>query len=365
MYRYGNHLLFGKPATALFAVVISMCQVRAEDADVLAVRLPAQAQRTLDEYLRCVKNKDRAALKDLLYFVDEEDKRLFFAFSPKDLGLLGGAPIEVKKASDTCWLVVLDAGRLLELREVGTKWLVLCPIPGRLRFGLGKLSRAETARLLDQADMEHVQKETDTELEQRRARYLAVLDLKQRHRLNDFYSSAIPTENPAVLAGMSLADLRKAVILKLDAPNGLRFRIRPQSKVFLEGQPILAEFCLENVTDKPIRVRYKPAVEVINYSKAITARGSLVLPKGTTAVKPEDLSPYRGATFYPLAETELKISPKQTARITVDLRKYYDLPPARYSISGFLIPSQNEAARSDTESFEVKTATTSGGPKQE
>ncbi|MHC4180592.1 MAG: M56 family metallopeptidase, partial [Planctomycetota bacterium] len=307
----------------------------------VAAALPQRPRAVLDAYFRWVAERegDRdegSKLRKMLCFVDKQDERWFVAFGSHNGEIYvnseifpTGKPVECKRASDDCWLVVLDGGVLLELWRSDGKWRVLCPTPGRLRRGVGK--RTEATRPWHSGE---VQKESEAQLQRRRARYLAVLELSGRHRLKDMdrYFAGIPTTDPATLAGMSLDEFRKAVLLKLDAPFGLRYRVTAEAKSFGQREPVWVTFLIENVTDKPIKLKYRPSVKMLNRSAPMSG-GVRVFPKGYNVGDP-------GMTVYPFKESEAKIPPGQTYSTRVDLRKYYVLPSARYRISArFYAPS--------------------------
>ncbi len=342
-----------------------------ERTTVSTTQLPAGAARTMQAYQRSVAEADGEMLRDLLCFVDERDKELFLAFSPKDgehfarLGIFrSGKVLESKKASQDCWLVVLENNRLLELWQMGGEWRVLCPMPGHLRMAQGKLAREEGLRYLQTQEMQRVEEEDEAQLQRRRARYLALLDLKSRYPIGNLfmYYSGIPADNAAELSAMSVADFRKAVMLKLDAPSGLRYRVEPDSNVYEEGQPVVVTFVLENVTDRPLTVPYRPAVEIVDSSNTITARGALVFPKGTDIEKTDrNRSPYRGQRIHPFERRVVLIQPGEAVSSEVNLRDYYDLPPARYTVSAHLMVEGDEQrslwsgqARTDTVGFAVQ-----------
>ncbi len=301
----------------------------------MAMGLPEGPQAVLDTYSRCVAEGEAAKLREILCFVDKRDEKLFVAFSPQGDRINvrseifpAGKRIECKRASDDCWLVVLDGGFLLELWRSDGKWRVLCPTLGRQLFARAKLTKAETYRHLCSEEMKRVVDENNTQLERRRGRYLAAIDLSKRHRLYNLvrYCGGIPDKDPTTLIGMSLDEFRKAVVLKLDAPSGLRYRVTPEARSFGAEEPVWVTFLIENVTDKPIKLKYMPSVEVVNFSNAITARGALVFPKKHNVGE-------QGKFAYLFEEREVNISPGQTYTTKVDLRKYYVLPSAEYSIS--------------------------------
>jgi hypothetical protein len=351
-----------------------------DDPAAAATALPEGPQAALDAYSRCVAEREGerdegAKLRKMLCFVDREDERLFVAFSGKDKiyvrsGIFpSGKPVECKRASDDCWLVVLDGGVLLELWRSDGKWRVLCPTPGFERMARAKLTTAETPRHLRSVEMKRVQEESEAQLERRRARYLAVLELSGRHRLKDLhrYFAGIPTTDPATLAGMSLDEFRKAVLLKLDAPSGLRYRVIPEAKSFGEGEPVWVTFLIENVTAKPIKLNYEPSVEIVDWSSMITARGARVFLKGEDTAQRKN--PYRSKAVYPLKEREVNISPGKTHTAKVNLLDYYDLPPARYSISSRLDTPRNDegsfwhgSAMADTVLFVIGQPSPRGQP---
>lgn len=337
---------------------------------------PDEASQVLKEYLRCVEQGDAKFLEELLCFNDERDRELFIAFS-SSRGKIYIRPelfpnarlVEQKRAAEDCWIVVLEDGHLLELWKVEGKWKVLCPFPGRKRMAEAKLTRAETYRYLLAEEIRQVQSESDVQLRRRRQRYLAVLDLSGRHQIKHpaHYFSGIPTDDPAILSGMSNEQFRDSVILKLDAPDGLRYRVDPERKALIEGKPVFVTFFIENVTSGDIILEYRPAVEIVDSSNAITARGALVFPRG---VKVTELvkSPYRGKLAYPLKEREVKIAPGATFTIRVNLLEYYELPPARYTISSRIdIDNTGQGywrghAMSDTTSFEIMPLPAGGSP---
>ncbi|MHC4544128.1 MAG: HEAT repeat domain-containing protein [Planctomycetota bacterium] len=335
-----------------------------------------EVQKVLEEYLRCVEQGDAKSLEELLCFNDKRDKELFIAFSSSGGKIYVrpelfpyGRPVEQKRAADDCWIVVLDNGHLLELWKVDGKWKVLCPFPGRKRMAEAKLTRAETYRYLLAEEIQQVQSESDVQLGRRRQRYLAVLDLSGRHQVKHLahYFSGIPTNDPAILSEMSNEQFRESVILKLDAPDGLRYRVDPERKALIEGKPVFVTFFIENVTSGNIILEYRPAVEIVDSSNAITARGALVFPRGKKI--PEFIkSPYRGKIAYPLKKREVKIAPGATFTMRVNLLEYYDLPPARYTISSRIDIDNTEQgywrghALSDTTHFEIMPLPASGSP---
>ncbi len=301
----------------------------------MAMGLPEGPQAVLDTYSRCVAEGEAAKLREILCFVDKRDEKLLVACSPQGDRINvrseifpAGKRIECKRASDDCWLVVLDGGFLLELWRSDGKWRVLCPNLGRQLFARAKLTKAETYRYLCSEEMKRVVDEDNTQLEGRRGRYLAAIDLSKRHRLYNLarYFSGIPDKDPTTLIGMSLDEFRKAVVLKLDAPSGLRYRVTPEARSFGAEEPVWVTFLIENFTDKPIKLKYGPLVEIVDYSNRATARGAIVFPKKHNVAD-------QGKTAYPFEEREVNISPGQTYTTKVDLRKYYVLPSARYSIS--------------------------------
>ncbi|MHC4282743.1 MAG: HEAT repeat domain-containing protein, partial [Planctomycetota bacterium] len=338
--------------------------------------MPQEAKMVFDEYLQCVKQRDAESLKQLLCFNDKRDKELFIAFSSSGGKIYVrpelfpyGKPVEQKKAADDCWIVVLEDGHLLELWKVDGKWKVLCPVSGKKRMAVAKLTRAEMWRYLFVDEIRQVQSESDIQLERRRQRYLAVLDLSRRHQIKRlaYYFSGMPINDPAVLSKMSIEQFREAVILKLDSPDGVRYRVDPEQKALLEGKPVFVVFSIENVTSGTIILEYRPAVEIVDFSNAITARGALVFPRGE---KTTDLmiSPFRGKLAYPLKERELEIAPGATFTMRMDLLEYYDLPAARYTISSRIDIDNAEQgywrghALSDTTRFEIMPLSASGPP---
>ena len=325
---------------------------------------PEDVQNVMNEYLRTVQDKDSNSLEELLCFIDEDDKKLFFMdYSTKDFP--EGTAIEYKKASEDCWFVVFDHGSFstnpfLELWKVDGKWKVLCPTPGRKKFAETKLTRAETYLYMLSEEIKTVQKESDAELQRRRDRYIAVLDLSKRYPLAHqvYYFSGIPNEDANFLAAMPLEKFRQDVILKLDAPDGLRYKIKPSKSTFQEGEPVIVEFIIENVTDKPIKLIFRPGIQVINGSDAETARGALVFPKGQEAG--ENKNPYMANPDYLLEEREISIRASETSNIEVDLLDYYNLPAAQYSIFSRIDVSKGEKdfwygyAGTDTKQFKIE-----------
>jgi hypothetical protein len=337
---------------------------------------PDEASQALKKYLRYVEQRDAESLKQLLCFNDERDRELFIAFSSSRGKIYvrpelfpHGRPVEQKRAVEDCWIVVLEDGHLLELWKVDGKWKVLCPFPGRKRMAEAKLTRAETYRYLLAEEIQQVESESDVQLRRRRQRYLAVLDLSGRHQIKHpaHYFSGIPTNDPAILSEMSNEQFRESVILKLDAPDGLRYRVDPERKELIEGKPVFVTFFIENVTSGNIILEYRPAVEIVDSSNAITARGALVFPRGRKTAE-FIKSPYRGKIAYPLKKREVKIAPGATFTVRVNLLEYYDLPPARYTISSRIDIDNSEQgywrghAMSDTTHFEIMPLPAGGSP---
>jgi hypothetical protein len=328
---------------------------------------PEEVRSVVDQYLEQAR-QESPGIQDLLCFVDQEDRRLFLAFLPKptDGRLPGGLrlfptgrPTDFRQAGKDGWLVLLDSGRLLDLWQVEGQWRVLCPTPGVLRFAQAKLTKAETRRTLSQAEMKQVQGEAEPQLERRRARYLAVLDLKKEAKIGNLwiYYGGVPSDDPTVLRQMLPADFRKAVVLKLDAPDGLRYQVRPAAEAFVEGEPVRVTFLLENVTDRPVRLRYGPLVEVVDCSNPVSARGATILSRNYNR-RPDD--PY--TLWHPFDPEELRIPAQQTVKIDVNLREYYDLRVAKYTISAHLSEDGAEGgaywhgtASTDTVKFQIKT----------
>jgi hypothetical protein len=184
-----------------------------------------EVQVVLKDYQRCIEKGDVDALKKMLCFIDKRDEELFTAFSPKQGGLFikffpKGELVEQKRAAEDCWLFVLADSSLLELSK--------------------------------------------------------------RHQIKNWYRyfASIPVEDTESLAKMSLEEFREAVIMKLDAPDGLRYRVEPEKETFLEGEPVVVTFSIENVTRKDIRLKYNPSAEIVDLGNAITARGAIVFPIG-------------------------------------------------------------------------------------
>gem|GEM_PF-3998593 len=342
-----------------------------------AVTMDEPPSEAMDVLGRCLSGAmmKPEELMSLLCFTDEQDKRLFAAYAQRltQEGLINshkmfpaGRPEDFAQAGKDCWLVYLGNGYLLELRREDGKWHVLLPTPGLYTFGQAKMTKQETLRELASKEMKRVEEENEAQLEQRRARYLAVLSLKQRHHLEDtsFHYSGIPTDDAKALAAMSPEEFRKAVLEKLDAPDGLRYRLQLEDDTFVEGKPIRVTFQIGNVTGKPLKIKYRPAVELIDVSNAMTARGAMVFIKGSGR-EPEN--PYAAKPSYPLKEEELRIGPGDTATVSMDLCKYYDMAPARYTISSYVLVQGDDkgywsgAARSEGVRFEVKPSTEASG----
>ena len=154
-----------------------------------------------------------------------------------------------------------------------------------------------------------------------------------------------------------LVDMTGAERGRPDAPDGLRYSLQLEDKSFIEGKPIRVAFHIENVTHKPLKVRHRPAVELIDVSNAMTARGAMVPLKGSGR-EPEN--PYSAKPSYPLKEEKLIVAPGMTATISMDLTKYYDMSPAQYTITAYLLVEGDGkdywsgVARSEGIRFEVK-----------
>lgn len=338
--------------------------------------MPDEAQRVLKEYSRCVEQGDPKSLEELLCFNDERDRELFMAFSSSGGKIYirpelfpCGKPVEQKRAAEDSWMIVVGDDHLLELWKVEGKWKVLCPVPGKTRMAGAKLTRAETRRYLLAEEIRQVQSESNIQLQRRRQRYLAVLDLSRRHQIKHlaYYFSGIPANDPAVLSKMSTGQFREAAILKLDAPDGVRYRVDPEQKALLEGKPVFVVFSIENVTSGILRLKYRLAVEIVDFSNAITARGALVFPRGertTDRMK----SAFSGKLVHPLKEREVEIAPGETFTMRIDLLEYYDLPAARYTISSRIDIENAEQgywrghALSDTTPFEIIPLSAGGPP---
>lgn len=306
------------------------------------------AEAAFNRYVRAVRQRDGAALQQALCFVDQRDEDLFVAFSPLrnatsvPPGFFRPFPVgelaERKRASENCWLFVLEDGSFLELRRAGDDWKVLCPMTGRERFADAKLTRAETPRHLATEEMKWVRGESEAQLAERRARYMAFLDLAKRHHIKNRYRyfAGIPTEDTTALAKMALEEFREAVLTKLDAPDGLRFRITLPKSVFFEAEPVLVTFSIENVTASDISLKFNPSVEIVQSDYAVTARGAWVFPKAIT--RAGNRNPlYRDFLMYPFEErfkrVDMTIGPGKTRKVEVNLCEYYDLPSSRYTIS--------------------------------
>lgn len=317
-----------------------------------AARSPADfpdgAGKTLDEYYRALGAGDGPALTALLCFTDSEDERLFRAFSPKDPTTLRdqkvfplAKPAVWRKAADDCWLVLLEDRSLLELWQIGDSWRVLCPQTGRGRMAAAKLSRTETMQYLLSAEMQIVRAESNAQLERRRARYLAAMDLLRQGPFKPptHYLYGMPAVDAATLAALPADKLREAVLLRLDAPCGLRYRVSLEKTAFSASEPVSVTFSLENVTTATLEVRFRPSVEIVDFNDAITARGALVYPRDVKGAP--DRNPYAGQPAYPLAERTIQIAPGEPFTLKVDLRNYYDLRPAKYTVSSRLdVPRQ-------------------------
>jgi hypothetical protein len=333
---------------------------------------PAEVRLRLDQYLQSMPQREGwvGVNKELVCFMDAEDERL-----GKASRSVSGRPTVLQRAADDCWLVLLDTHIILDLWLVDGKWRVLCPTTGREDAYGGKgMSEQDLHRLLNTEEMKQVQGETDTQLERRRNRYVAALVLKQRdHQIKNLwvYYSGIPTEDAAALRKMAPVDFRKAVLLKLDALDGLRYRLELQAeslreerlspvnrrKSVAEGQPVHVIFSLENVTTKPVRLMYGPLVHLFDMSKGGSAWGGPAVPAKNANRRPGD--PY--TLWHPFDKQELVIAPGQTTTLDVTLTDYYDLHVASYCISAHL-EEPGEAndgywhgvARADTVSFVVR-----------
>ncbi|MHC4863618.1 MAG: M56 family metallopeptidase [Planctomycetota bacterium] len=331
--------------------------------------MPQEVQEVLDEYLRCVEDGDVKAAKRILCFADKRDEELFWLFGglhytggKMRIGrqiVPGGQAAGCKRASEDCWMFVLEDGHLVELWKVDDNWRVLCPVPGRLVMGQGKLAKVELHRHLVHEEIKRVQSESDAQLLRRRARYVAVLELSLQHPVKrTAYYYGIPNKATVEVAGMSAEEFRDAVVLKLDAPYGLRYRAESKAGSFLESEPVAVTFSVENVTDKSVKLRYRPGVQVINGSDAFTARGALVSPKGHDLGRSKN--PYTAELDYPLKEQAVTIGPRETFITELNLLDYYDLPPARYTIFSRIDGAKDSEANywrgramADTKSFQI------------